>query len=60
MEIFPDQLLVEIEQCRREMISLASHSSFSNKKVVEISTKLDRLLNKYYDISESQKAVTPK
>jgi hypothetical protein len=58
MEIIPDQLLVEIEQCRKEMIQLASHSSYSNSKVVEISTKLDGLLNKYYDISESQKAVT--
>jgi hypothetical protein len=60
MEIIPDQLLVEIEQCRKEMIHLASRSSYSNNKVVEISTKLDGLLNKYYDISESQKAVTLK
>ncbi|HYK71782.1 MAG TPA: aspartyl-phosphate phosphatase Spo0E family protein [Pseudoneobacillus sp.] len=50
MEIQPNKLLVDIERCREEMIELANNSSFSNKRVVELSTKLDRLLNCYYNM----------
>ncbi|KAB2332170.1 aspartyl-phosphate phosphatase Spo0E family protein [Cytobacillus depressus] len=41
------KLLNDIEQCRREMIYLASYSSLSSKPVVNISKKLDKLLNLY-------------
>jgi hypothetical protein len=54
MEIIHDQLLVEIEKCRKEMIFLANKSSYSCKKVVDLSTKLDQLLNKYYILSEKK------
>ncbi len=42
------ELLTEIEKSRKEMVSLASQHSFSHQQVVEASTKLDHLLNKYY------------
>ncbi|HZG72996.1 MAG TPA: aspartyl-phosphate phosphatase Spo0E family protein [Chondromyces sp.] len=41
------ELLNEIENCRNEMVSLAMETSFSNRKVVEISMRLDQLLNEY-------------
>ncbi|PLR80088.1 hypothetical protein CVD25_21580 [Bacillus canaveralius] len=44
----PHTLLRDIEFCRKEMVELAAHSSLSNRKVLEVSTKLDRLLNRYY------------
>lgn len=40
-------LLKDIEAYRIKMVSQASHSSLSNEKVVELSEKLDNLLNKY-------------
>lgn len=40
-------LLREIEICRNEMISLTAQHSLSNQQVVDASTKLDVLLNKY-------------
>jgi hypothetical protein len=40
-------LLKDIERCRKEMVQIASHSSLSDDQVIEISTKLDFLLNKY-------------
>ncbi|OLN21384.1 hypothetical protein BTO30_15245 [Domibacillus antri] len=39
----------EIENCRYEMISLAMKTSLSDIKVIEISKKLDELLNEYDD-----------
>nr|WP_082677321.1 aspartyl-phosphate phosphatase Spo0E family protein [Bacillus sp. FJAT-29937] len=42
------KLLKDIENCRREMIDLASSSSLCSQQVVDMSTKLDRLLNLYY------------
>ncbi|MEH7125579.1 aspartyl-phosphate phosphatase Spo0E family protein [Bacillus sp. JJ1532] len=42
------KLLKDIEDCRREMIYLASSSSLCSQQVVDMSTKLDRLLNLYY------------
>ncbi|EIJ79974.1 hypothetical protein PB1_06412 [Bacillus methanolicus PB1] len=41
-------LLEDIEKYRRKMIQLASHSSLTNQQVIEVSTELDRLLNRYY------------
>lgn len=40
-------LLSEIEQCRREMVLLAMETSFTNLGVVEKSERLDQLLNEY-------------
>ncbi|WNS75650.1 aspartyl-phosphate phosphatase Spo0E family protein [Bacillus sp. DTU_2020_1000418_1_SI_GHA_SEK_038] len=42
------KLLKDIEDCRREMINLASSSPLSSQRVVDMSTELDRLLNLYY------------
>lgn len=41
------KLLKDIEQCRKEMIEIASYSSLSSQHVVDISKKLDNLLNLY-------------
>ncbi|KUP04477.1 RNA polymerase sigma factor SigW [Bacillus coahuilensis m2-6] len=38
-------LLNKIEDYRSRMVALALHSSFSDDKVVRISTELDELLN---------------
>ncbi|MBM7705000.1 aspartyl-phosphate phosphatase Spo0E family protein [Metabacillus iocasae] len=40
-------LLSEIEECRKSMITLADKTSLSSLEVVELSTKLDFLLNEY-------------
>jgi ribosomal protein L30/L7E len=40
-------LLKDIEAYRIQMVSQASHTSLNNEKVVELSKKLDNLLNKY-------------
>jgi hypothetical protein len=40
-------LLKEIEAQRDKMVTEATHSSFSNEKVIKLSKKLDNLLNKY-------------
>ncbi|WP_231581494.1 aspartyl-phosphate phosphatase Spo0E family protein [Domibacillus enclensis] len=39
------QLSTTIEQYRSEMVSQAMQTSFNDKKVIELSQKLDRLLN---------------
>lgn len=44
------KLLKDIEEHREMMIYLANTTSFSHPKVVDISTKLDLLLNKYEKI----------
>ncbi|MFF2498037.1 aspartyl-phosphate phosphatase Spo0E family protein [Peribacillus sp. NPDC058075] len=41
------KLLKEIEACRLLMFNLASRNSLSSPKVVEVSQKLDLLLNKF-------------
>ncbi|MET1029790.1 aspartyl-phosphate phosphatase Spo0E family protein [Domibacillus tundrae] len=41
------QLHTTIEQYRSEMIFQAMQTSFNNQKVIEISQKLDRILNEY-------------
>ncbi|WP_230980978.1 aspartyl-phosphate phosphatase Spo0E family protein [Rossellomorea arthrocnemi] len=42
-----NDLLFQIEDCRRQMVELASESSFANEQVVDLSTRLDDLLNQY-------------
>lgn len=42
------QLAREIETSRREMVQLASKASFTDRNVIEASTKLDSLLNTYH------------
>jgi hypothetical protein len=49
-----DKLLDEIEKCRNKMVELASTTSYTNKRVVYLSTKLDGLLNHYYHITEKK------
>ncbi|RFU69969.1 aspartyl-phosphate phosphatase Spo0E family protein [Peribacillus saganii] len=48
------QLLKNIEECREKMITLATHSSMADDKVVEASTKLDTLLNKYFTLTSKE------
>ncbi|MFK2827073.1 aspartyl-phosphate phosphatase Spo0E family protein [Bacillus sp. B190/17] len=38
-------ILEKIEDCRNDMVMLAMQTSFSDQKVVEMSVKLDQLLN---------------
>ncbi|WP_082341095.1 aspartyl-phosphate phosphatase Spo0E family protein [Sporosarcina globispora] len=45
------ELLKDIEDCRSRMIQLTASASFTDHIVVDISTKLDRLLNKYYTLT---------
>jgi hypothetical protein len=49
-----ETLLKDIEKCRIEMVELAAKTSLSNQRVVDISTKLDMLLNKYYHLSSNK------
>ncbi|MDQ0415766.1 MULTISPECIES: aspartyl-phosphate phosphatase Spo0E family protein [Mesobacillus] len=49
-----ETLLKDIENCRNEMVDLAAKTSLSNQRVVDISTKLDHLLNKYYHVSSKK------
>ncbi|MEW8986379.1 aspartyl-phosphate phosphatase Spo0E family protein [Mesobacillus jeotgali] len=49
-----DTLLKDIENCRKEMVELAAKTSLSNQRVVDISTKLDHLLNKYYHLTSKK------
>ncbi|MGP7819752.1 aspartyl-phosphate phosphatase Spo0E family protein [Niallia sp. 01092] len=41
------KLLQDIEEHREKLIYLANHTSFSHPRVINISTELDELLNKY-------------
>jgi len=45
-----EELLYKIEESRREMIELGLASSFVDERVVRISDRLDKLLNKYQAI----------
>ncbi|KAB7704112.1 Spo0E family sporulation regulatory protein-aspartic acid phosphatase [Bacillus aerolatus] len=38
-------ILDKIEDCRNNMVMLAMQTSFTDKRVVEISVELDQLLN---------------
>jgi hypothetical protein len=42
-----DKLLLQIEQCRKEMITLSDTYKLTSEVVVETSKKLDYLLNQY-------------
>ncbi|MFC7787150.1 MAG: Spo0E family sporulation regulatory protein-aspartic acid phosphatase [Bacillota bacterium] len=42
-----NELLFQIEDCRRQMVELALKSSFADEQVVDLSTRLDDLLNQY-------------
>ncbi|WP_064091705.1 aspartyl-phosphate phosphatase Spo0E family protein [Rossellomorea aquimaris] len=42
-----NDLLLQIEDCRRQMVELALRSSFADDQVVDLSTRLDDLLNQY-------------
>ncbi|MGG3912341.1 Spo0E family sporulation regulatory protein-aspartic acid phosphatase [Rossellomorea vietnamensis] len=42
-----NDLLFQIEDCRRQMVELALKSSFADEQVVDLSTRLDDLLNQY-------------
>jgi Spo0E like sporulation regulatory protein len=44
-------LLRDIEDCRTRMIQLAASGSFTDHMVVDTSSKLDELLNKYYTLT---------
>ncbi|WP_409252564.1 aspartyl-phosphate phosphatase Spo0E family protein [Bacillus sp. SCS-153A] len=48
------ELLEQIEEHRNQMVELALQSSFANEKVVEISSKLDRLLNTFHQKMHKQ------
>ena len=40
-------LLEQIEDCRRELISLSNHHELTSKAVIESSMKLDTLIYEY-------------
>jgi Spo0E like sporulation regulatory protein len=42
-----DKLLLQIEQCRKEMIALSDTYKLTSEAVVKTSKKLDNLLNQY-------------
>ncbi|PLR95498.1 aspartyl-phosphate phosphatase Spo0E family protein [Bacillus sp. T33-2] len=46
-----NSLLRDIENCRKQMVELASLTSLSNEQVLKASTKLDHLLNRYHGLS---------
>jgi hypothetical protein len=46
------ELLKQIEEHRSRMVDMALKSSFANEKVVEISAKLDNLLNTFEQKTE--------
>lgn len=54
MSVQLNKLLANIEECREKMIKLAKTSSYSNQTVVEVSTKLDTLLNHYQQMTEKK------
>jgi hypothetical protein len=56
MGIQLNTLLRDIERCRMEMVHLASHSSLSDHQVLEVSTQLDALLNKFNFLVSSRNA----
>jgi stage 0 sporulation regulatory protein len=59
MAINEHDLLLQIESCRIEMISRAMKTSFSNAEVLDLSVKLDHLLNKYEAMKSKTKKAAP-
>ncbi|RLQ93249.1 aspartyl-phosphate phosphatase Spo0E family protein [Falsibacillus albus] len=52
MEVNITELLKEIEENRKKMVQLALKSSFADDQVVQISWKLDSLLNRYEEMAQ--------
>ena len=52
MEPTPEQKLAEIEALRKRLNEMAQTHSFTNPKVLEISRKLDELVNAYNRLGE--------
>ncbi len=48
-----NELLYQIEDCRRQMVELAKESSYADEKVVSLSTRLDNLLNQYQLVKQN-------
>ncbi|MFD9628530.1 Spo0E family sporulation regulatory protein-aspartic acid phosphatase [Peribacillus muralis] len=49
-----EQILDHIEQYRQKMMILASHSSMVDNEVVEVSSKLDILINQYLQLTKGR------
>lgn len=47
-----EQILSQIEYCREEMVQLSTHMPLSSKEVVEVSKRLDTLLNQYESLRD--------
>ena len=48
-----EQILDHIERYRQKMITLASRSSMVDTEVVEVSSKLDLLMNQYFHLTKN-------
>ncbi|WP_075050773.1 aspartyl-phosphate phosphatase Spo0E family protein [Bacillus testis] len=48
------QLLQHIETTRERMIFLASSTSITDHQVVQVSTELDNLINRYFILTKKQ------
>ncbi|RRN69149.1 aspartyl-phosphate phosphatase Spo0E family protein [Peribacillus simplex] len=48
-----EQILDHIEQYRQKMMILASRSSMVDNEVVEVSSKLDSLINQYIHLTKN-------
>lgn len=48
------QLLKNIEITRARMVFLASNSSMMDNQVIQVSTELDDLINKYFILTKKQ------
>lgn len=48
-----EQILDNIERYRQKMIILASRSSMIDNEVVEVSSKLDTLMNQHFQLTQS-------
>lgn len=49
-----EQILDHIEQYRQKMIVLASSSSMVDREVIEVSSKLDVLINQYFQLTKNR------
>lgn len=48
-----EQILDHIELYRQKMIILASRSSMADNEVIEVSSKLDVLINQYFHLTKN-------
>ena len=51
MYLRSNELLDKIERKRYEMVTLGLTSSFADERVIQLSTKLDKLLNTYHTLA---------